>query len=64
MEQLRGMSIEMPERSYNLYQRENHGVNLDDHPEYRTYQTLYDMRTTSLSHEEITIHTLGKAQEE
>ena len=36
MQQIRGMPVEMLDRAYNRYRIENHGVNLDDHPEYRT----------------------------
>ena len=40
MQQLRGMPIEMLDRAYNRYRIENQDINLDDHPEYRIYQTL------------------------
>ena len=43
MQQLRGMPVEMLDRAYNLYRLEHHGINLDDHPQYRTYQTFYEM---------------------
>ena len=33
----------MLDRKYNLYQMANHGINLDVHPECRTYQTVYEM---------------------
>ena len=41
MIQLKGMPIEMLDRKYNLYRMGNRGVNLEEHPEYRTYQTFY-----------------------
>ena len=43
MQQLQGISTEMLDKTYNRYRMENHGINLDDHPEYRTYQTFYEM---------------------
>ena len=36
MAQLRGMPVEMLDRAYNRYRLEHHGINLDDHPQYRT----------------------------
>ena len=51
MEQLRVMPTEMLDNTYNLYRIENHGINLDDHPEYRTYQTFYEMGITQPRHE-------------
>ena len=53
MQQLRGMPIEILDRTYNLYRIENHGINLDDHHEYRTYQTFYEMGIAPPSHEEM-----------
>ena len=61
MQQLRGMPIEMLDKTYNRYRMENHGINLDDHPEYRTYQTFYQMGITPPSHKkmaEVTIEEL------
>ena len=43
MAQLRGMPVEMLDRAYNLYRLEHHGINLDDDPQYRSYQTFYEM---------------------
>ena len=43
MTQLKGMPIEMLYRKYNLCRMENRGINLDVHPEYRSYQTFYEM---------------------
>ena len=43
MAQLKGMPIEMLDRSYNLHRLINQGIDLDRHPEYRTYQTFYEM---------------------
>ena len=40
---IRGMPTEMLDRKYNLYRMENQGINLDDHPEYRSYQAFYEM---------------------
>ena len=62
MQQLRGMPIEMLAKTYNLYRMENHGINLQDHPEYRTYQTFYEMGIAPPSHEQmadIIIATIG-----
>ena len=53
MQQLRGMPIEMLDKTYNLYRIENHGANLDDHPEYRSYQTFYEMGIAPPSHQEM-----------
>ena len=47
------MPTEMLDKTYNLYRLENHGVNLDDHPKYRTYQTFYEMGISPPSHEEM-----------
>ena len=30
----------MLDRAYNLYRLEHHGINLDDHPEYQTFNEL------------------------
>ena len=42
MQQLQGMPTEMLDKTYNRYRIENHGINLDDQPEYGTYQTLWE----------------------
>ena len=66
MAQLQGMPIEMLDRSYNLYRMENHGINLGHHPEYRTYQTFYEMGIAPPSHEEmadIIIRAIGQQKE-
>ena len=65
MAQLRMMPVEMLDRAYNLYRLEHHGINLEDHPRYRTYQTFYDMGTAPPSHEnmaDIIITSLGQPQ--
>ena len=62
MQQLRGMPIEMLDKTYNRYRIENHGINLDHHPEYRTYQTFYETGIAPPTHEEmadIIIATMG-----
>ena len=41
----------MLDKTYNRYRMENHGINLDDHPEYQTYQTFYGMGIAPPSHE-------------
>ena len=53
MAQLRGMPVEMLDRAYNLYRLEHHGINLDDHPQYRTYQTFYEMGIAPPTHQEM-----------
>ena len=53
MAQLRGMPVEMLDRAYNRYRLEHHGINLDDHPEYRSYQTFYELGIAPPSHEEM-----------
>ena len=73
MQQLQGMPTEMLDKTYNRYRMENHGINLDDHPEYRTYQTFYEMGIAPPSHEEmadiairvvagVPFHLLGPAE--
>ena len=55
----------MLDRAYNLHRMENHDINLDDHPEYQTYQTFYEMGIAPPSHEEmadIIIQALGQGQ--
>ena len=54
MAQLRGIPVEMLDRAYNLYRLEHHGINLDDHPEYRSYQTFYEMGLALPTHQEMT----------
>ena len=54
MTMIRVMPIEMLDRKYNLDRMENHGINLEDHPEYRSYQAFYEMGiTTPPSHEQM-----------
>ena len=54
MEQLRGIPVEMLDRKYNLYRMENHGINLEEHPEYRSYQAFYEMGViTPPTHEQM-----------
>ena len=53
MVQLRMMPVEMLDRAYNRYRLEHHGINLDDHPRYRSYQTFYEMGIAPPSHEEM-----------
>ena len=53
MAQLRGMPVEMLDRAYNRYRLERHGVNLDDHPEHRTYQTFYELGIAPPTHQEM-----------
>ena len=51
--QLKGMPSEMLDRAYNLYGLENCGINLDDHPEYRSYQPFYEMGIAPPTHQEM-----------
>ena len=53
MAQLKGMPIEMLDRSYNLHRLRNQGIDLNQHPEFRTYQTFYEMGIAPPSHEEM-----------
>ena len=53
MAQLRGMPVEMLDRAYNLHRLEHHGINLDDHPDYRSYQTFYELGIAPPTHEEM-----------
>ena len=53
MARLRGMPVEMLDRAYNLYRLEHHGINLDDHPEYRSYQTFYELGIGPPTHQEM-----------
>ena len=43
----------MLDRAYNRYRLENRGINLDDHPEYRTYQTFFEMGIAPPGHQEM-----------
>ena len=55
----------MLDRAYNLYRLEHYGINLDDHPEYRTYQPFYEMGIAPPSHQkmaDIIITMLGQPQ--
>ena len=53
MAQLKGMPIEMLDRSYNLHRLINQGIDLARHPECRTYQTFYEIGTEPPRHEEM-----------
>ena len=53
MVQLRMMPVEILDRAYNRYRLENRGINLDDHPEYRTYQTFFEMGIAPPGHQEM-----------
>ena len=53
MAYLGGDPTEMLDRAYNLYRMENHGINLDDYPEYRSYQTFYEMGIAPPTHQEM-----------
>ena len=53
MARLRGMPVEMLDRKYNLHRMENAGVNLDDHPQYRSYQTFYEMGVAPPTYQEM-----------
>ena len=67
MTQIKGMTIEMLDRKHNLYRMENHRINLNEHPEYRTYQTSYEMGIVPPTHEEIAdiiIEKLGRPRQE
>ena len=67
MTQLKGMPIGLLDRKYNLYRMENQGINLDNHPEYRTYQTFYEMGIAPPTHEEmadIIIEKLGRPRKD
>ena len=61
MEQLTGMPTEMLDKTYNLYRTENHGINLDNHPEYRSYQTFYEMGIAPPPHEHMADIIIGTA---
>ena len=64
MAQLRGMPVEMLDRTYNLYRLEHHSINLDDHPEYRTYQTFYELGIAPPSHQEMADIIIAKNGDE
>ena len=53
MQQLRGMPTEMLDKTGNLDRIENQGVNMDDHPQYRTYQTFYELGIAPPTHQEM-----------
>ena len=53
MAQLRMMPVELLDRAYNRYRLEHHGINLHDHPQYRSYQTFYEMGIAPPSHEKM-----------
>ena len=44
----------MLDRAYNLYRLEHHGITLDDHPQYRSYQTFYELAVAPPTHQEMT----------
>ena len=54
MAQLRGMPVAMLDRAYDKYRMDHHGINLDDHPQYRSYQAFYEMGTAPPTHQEMT----------
>ena len=35
------------------YRLEHHGINLDDHPDYRRYQTFYELGIAPPTHQEM-----------
>ena len=53
MAQLKGMPMEMLDRANNLYRLKYHGINLDHHPQYRSYQTFYEMGIAPSTHQEM-----------
>ena len=61
MQQLRGMSTEMLDKTYNWYRMENHGINLGDRPQYRTYQTFYEMGIAPPTHQEMVDIIIAKS---
>ena len=63
MAQLRGMPVEMLDRSYNLHRLKNHGIKLDDHPEYRSYQTFYEIGIAPPSHQEMADIIIDKVRQ-
>lgn len=51
----------MLDRAHNLYRLEHHGINLDDDPQYRTYQTFYEMGIAPPTHQEMADIIIAKA---
>ena len=43
----------MLDKTYNMYRLENNGINLEDHLEYRTYQTFYELGIAPPTHQEM-----------
>ena len=67
MQQLQGMPTEMLDKTYNRYRLENQGINLEEHPEYRTYQTFYEMGIAPPGHQQmadIIIQTLAASMDQ
>ena len=65
MTQLRGTPVEMLDRSYNLHRLTNHGIDLKQYPQYRTYETFYEMAIAPPSHQEmadIIIRNVGHSE--
>ena len=62
MAQLKGMPVEMLDRSYNLHRLRNQGIDLDQHPDFRTYQTFYEMGIAPPSHEEMADIIIAKTR--
>ena len=60
MAQLKGMPIEILDRKYHLCRMENCGINLEKHPECRTYQTFYEMGIARPTHEEMADIIIGE----
>ena len=67
MSQLKGTPSQILGRKYNLYRIESLGINLEDHSEYSSYQTFYEMGiNTPPTHEQmanIIIAKPGRARE-
>ena len=51
----------MLDKIYNRYRMENNGINLEEHPEYRTYQTFYDMGISPPTHQEMADIIIAKS---
>ena len=47
------MPTEMLDKTCNLDRIENQGVNMDDHPQYRSYQTFYELGIAPPTHQEM-----------
>ena len=62
MQQLRGMPVEILDKTYNRYRIENHGVKLDYHPKFRTYQTFYEMGIAPPTHQEMADIIIAEAE--